>query len=185
MEVVVVVGILALLLGLGWLPFSRYRARNAVVNAVDVLHGVTDRAVETAKANGHPMPPSLKQAGLTDPALPSAPGADLWVRVRQRFQDNAAPQLVLERPLVRYGEVAFAGQGLGTLDLDADGSLRGVFLEVFSREASGKVVLAVLPVDVNGEMILFETSANGEFRFGLPDFQKSLNVTSQGVVRTQ
>lgn len=181
-EILVAVGILGLLLALAWLPFSRYRARNAVHNAVDVLHAITDRAIETAKASGHPLPTALTRDGLASPANLGQPGQELWARIRQRHQVDAVPEVVAKRLLAHYSGVGFSSQGVGILDLDSDGSLRGVFLEILTRQAGSEVVLAVIPVDVNGEFALLGPAPVGALNFSTADYGQGLTLNRAGAV---
>lgn len=182
-EIIIAVGILALLMGLAWLPYANYRAHTAVNNSWELFQTMAQRAIETAKASGYPLPAQMKVDGLSDAALARPPGSQLWIRIRSRRQAGATPEIVANRRLTEHASLNLRLQGLGRVELENQTDLRGLFLEVVSRDSAGaNLVLAVLPIDVNGEFVLLAGAGSARLDFAIEDYVKSWELSLTGVI---
>lgn len=180
-EIGVVLGILALLLAIAVPGYMRYRAHQTVNRALEIAEGLTSRAKEEARSSGFALTTSLRETGLTQAALSGrqSPQGPLALRIRKRFRASEVPKVVSLRELSGGVALDYELFQLGTLDLDAEANLEGVFLELLDNGAP----IAVIPVDVNGEFYLLGEKNSGFLRFHYGDYNRTLELTRRGASR--
>lgn len=184
MEVAVVVGLLAVLMGLGASMLSRHRAHSAVNSAAELAEGMLVRAREEAKAFGVPLPSELRASGLIAPS--PAGGVRLggpWsLRLRKRSRAGQPAVVVSQRSIPQATPLQMEWQGTGVLDLDGETQWEGVFLEVVTGPSEAPVRLATIPVDVNGELVLLAGARQARWVISFHDYSRTLEITERGVV---
>lgn len=184
-EMAVVLGILAVLAGLAVPLLSRYRGHTSVNSAAEITEGLLVRAREEARASGYPLPETLRASGVSEPAPTELLGGDegdLVVRLRKRTVAGAPPAVLISRNLSASAPLQVQLSNLGRLDLDADISLQGVYLELLLETGGGARTLCAVPVDVNGEMALLGNQTEAAIHFVHKSYVRSLKLTHRGVV---
>ena len=180
-EIGVVLGILALLLAIAVPGYMRYRAHQSVNRALEIAEGLAVRAKEEARSSGFALTTSLRENGVTLAAVTGrqSPQGPLALRIRKRFRASQTPQVVSLRELSGGITLDYELSQLGTLDLDANANLEGVFLELLDNGTP----IAVIPVDVNGEFYLLGHENNAFLRFCYGDYSRTLELTRRGASR--
>ena len=175
--------ILALIVGASIPLISRYRGRTAVNRGVEVCKAVIDRALEEAKTSGSPLPSTLK-SGLTSAAQPNSPAdTPVSIRIRKRIRPSTTPILVTEKNLSTTAVLRLSFNLVGMVDIDADQSLTGVYVEFVAKPASGPPqLLATIPIDINGEIALIPSAASATLVLDYNNYQRSLELTPSGSV---
>jgi type II secretory pathway pseudopilin PulG len=183
-EVAIILTLTCLLLAIGATSYFRYRANTAVNTAAETVEALLMRAREEAKSSGFALDPSLRQEGVAAVAPAGRHGAEgaLAVRVRKRYRAGTPAQLVATKDLSLAAPVEIEVSGLGTVDLDTDTGLEGVFFEVLLKKEGLLTVLAAIPVDVNGEFILAGTRANASIRLNSGSYDRTVELTTRGVI---
>ena len=180
-EIAVVLGILAILAAIAIPKFLRYRGHQTVNSAVEITEGLLVRAKEEAKASGFALSESLRSKG---------PGAGLFerqegkflLRLRKRYHAGEPIETVAIRELPSSAPLELELSGLGLVDLDAEMSHKGVYLEILKNGVSPEL-LAVIPIDANGEFCLPNSVSLANIQFQFADYQRSISLTRRGVTR--
>lgn len=183
-EVAVLLAILAILMAVAVPAYFRYRAHTAVNTALEMTEGLLARAREEAKGSGYALSQDLVAGGVSEPADAGRVGADgaVSVRVRKRYRAGEPAQVLTVKDLSTGVAVDVETTGLGKLDIDEDSSQEGVFFEILVKRGADVHLVASIPVEVNGEMILFEDAGGGSIVLGYADYRRSLDVTRRGVI---
>lgn len=182
-EIAVALGIVALLFAIALPFFVRYRGQSSVNRAVEISKAVIERAVEEAKSSGHPLPDQVLQNGLETASSPeSTPEKSIAVRIRKRTSPAGPAAIITQRELPRSNSFTAHFHQLGLIDLGSDPTLLGVYAEFVETSGTTETVLATLPIDVNGEIVLLGKAGNAfvSFRFG--SYARQIELTSRGVV---
>lgn len=183
-EICVALGILALIAAAALPMFTRYRGRTAVNRSIEITKAVLERGVEEARTIGSPIPSNLKATGLTDVAVAtSPPETKVVVRIRKRLSPATTPILVTERSLSDTVNVTLAFSQLGTVDIDSQQDLTGVYVEFATKPTGGtSQILAAIPVDVNGELVLHQSQTAAALGIVYNNYSRSLDVSAGGTV---
>ena len=182
-EICISLLILALIVGASIPLISRYRGRTGVNRGIEVCKAVVERAVEEAKTAGSPLPSSLK-GGLPVASASNSPvDTAVAVRVRKRIRPSTEPILVTEKSLSTTVNTRLTFLQMGQVDIDADQSLTGFYVEFIAKPAGGPPqLLASLPIDVNGEIALVPDAATAVVSLEYDNYQRNLEFTANGNV---
>ena len=105
------------------------------------------------------------------------------VRVRKRIRPSTTPILVTEKSLSTTVNSRVSFFQLGQVDIDADQSLTGVYVEFLAKPETGpSQLLATLPVDVNGDLALVTTAATAAISLDYNDYRRTLELSASGNV---
>jgi type II secretory pathway pseudopilin PulG len=183
-EIAVVVGILAILLVIAVPAYFRYRGHTAVNTAAEVTEGLLVRAREDAKASGFALPEPLRTNGVPTaaPAGPFGVDGTVTVRVRKRYRAGEPAQTLTSKDLSMATPISVEVVGLGTIDIDAQNDLEGVYFEILVKSGATATVLATIPIEVNGEMIFAGDTGEGAIRLSYQDYQRTITVSHRGVI---
>lgn len=180
-EIGVVMGILAIILGLSIPAYVRYRSHQTVNRALEMTEGLAVRAKEEAKSSGFALSDKVRESGVPQAAISGrqqSQGA-LALRLRKRFRSTEPAQVVTVRDLAPAGSLDYELTGVGLVDIDTDTTLEGVYLELLD----GGTLVAGVPVDVNGEFYLQGTQNNATLSFYSGDYRRTIELTRRGVAR--
>ncbi len=181
LEVGVLLGILALLLAVGVPAYITYRGHQVVNRALEIAEGLAVRAKEEAKSSGFALPEKLRDDGVTAAANGERRVSQnsVSLRLRKRFRAGEAPQEVSLRALSSGSTLEYEVSKLGVVNLDADPTLEGVYLELLD----GGEIVAAIPIDANGEFYLHGNENIAAIRFLHRDYHRTLELTRRGVAR--
>lgn len=184
-EMAVIVGIASVLLAIGATSYFRYRANTAVNTGAETVEVMLMRAKEEAKTSGFALAGTLRQNGVATAAPEGRFGADraVAVRVRKRYRAGGPVQMVATKDLSLAAPVEVEVAGLGVIDIDTDASQEGVFFEVLVKDGASATLLATVPVDVNGELILAGAAGNGAIRLHSGTYSRAIEVTRRGAIQ--
>lgn len=173
--------ILALLLALSVPAYISYRGRQVVNRALETAEGLVVRSKEEAKASGFALPDKLRDEGVTVAAGGGrkVSQGSLSLRLRKRFRAGEAPLVVTSRELSSGRTLEYEVSKWGLVDLDADPTLEGVYLELLD----GGTLVAALPIDANGEFYLHGDENVAAIRFLYGDYHRTLELTRRGIAR--
>ncbi|MFA5508006.1 MAG: prepilin-type N-terminal cleavage/methylation domain-containing protein [Vulcanimicrobiota bacterium] len=180
-EVLIAITVLFLLVAASTPFYLNYRGRTQVNRAAEVARALIERGGEEAKTSGYPLPEELTRDGLT--AAPVAPTRGQTLVVRLRKQVGEKSSLIAERPLPGSERFETNLSGLGLLESEGS-QVQGIFVEFLQVVNGIEVVLATIPVDVNGEFVLASEQANGFVQFGYGGHTRTIEITARGVVRS-
>lgn len=183
MEISITLGILLLLVAMAAPFLLTYKGKSQVNRAQELTKATLERAEEDAKTAGFPIPESMKQSGLPDlAASQAAEGTTLLLRERRRVSKGGAAEIVSEKHLSGSDAVRIGFSGVGNLDLSSDTDTLGVFVEFAETDGTSVKTLAVIPVDVNGELVLQGSLANATIWYSYGDYRRELQLRVQGTV---
>lgn len=178
------VALVGLLASIGAYGFFQYRDHVAVNTAAETAEGLLTRAKEEAKASGYALADDLRADGVGAAAPGGRLGEDgsVALRLRKRYRAGEPLQLVATKDLSASASLAVETTGAGTLDLDIDGDLEGVFFEILVNVAGTTTVVATIPVDVNGEMIFQGKNGSATIRFSKGSYMRTITLSRRGVI---
>lgn len=180
-EIAVVLGILAILAAVAVPAFLRYRGHQTVNSAAEITEGLIVRSKEEAKASGFALSENLRSKGPGESVLGPQEGK-FQLRLRKRYRAGEPVQTVVNRELPSSASLGVEFTGLGLVDLDAEPNLEGVYLEIL-KTAPSPVLLAVIPIDANGEFCLTNSVNTASIVFTFADYSRSVSLTRRGVTR--
>ncbi len=182
-EVLVVLGIIALLVGLAFPSYGAYRRRTAVNTSIEMVGSVVSRAREEARASGAPLPSLLKQTGLpASPTQVSSEGRELSVRLSKRLRPNGELQVLSQRPFGQATGLELQFSEWGVYDFRDEAAITGVFVDILVTEGSSETVLASIAADLNGEFLFAGTASAAELGLEAGGYQRRLLVQHRGNV---
>lgn len=182
-EICISLLILALIVAASVPLISRYRGRTGVNRGIEICKALIERGIQEAKTAGTPLPASI-DSGLASPGAPnSPPESAVVVRVRKRIRPSTTPILVTEKSLSTTVNSRVSFFQLAQVDIDADQSLTGVYVEFLAKPETGpSQLLATLPVDVNGDLALVTTAATAAISLEYNDYRRTLELSASGNV---
>ncbi len=181
MEVSIVLGVLAILIAIAIPNFLRYRGHQTVNSAAELTDGMIVRAKEEAKASGFALPETLRKTGPNE-GLNGRHEGSFSLRIRKRYRAGEPIQTVSHRELPDSATLDIELSNFGLVDLDSDANLIGVYFEIVRTKPSTEI-LAVIPIDANGEFCLPDAHNLATIHFFYSSYQRAISVTRRGISR--
>lgn len=184
LEILVVLGILGILLAVISPYFGGQRARQAANTAVELTQALLDRAQEEARAGGYPIESDLKNDGLSTVANDSSgENGTLVLRLSRRLSAGSQAKVLSNRELPNSGLLLCEPTNLGQLSATQQGDFLGVWVDLLRKTESGEAVVTSIPVDVNGEFVLFGQASQATLSFIADGHSRSLSLERSGAHR--
>lgn len=184
-EISVAVGILLIIVTISASSWMRYRSRTAVNRSAEVVRAIFERAVEEAKSTGYPLDESLLTEGLSAASqAQTSPEATILIQIRKRTRQSTSPAVISRRELPSSNLITVEFEHLGELDLD-DAATDGVFLEIVQSLNNSETILATVPIDTNGDLILASNATKAFINFTTDKHHQTLEITHRGVISTR
>ena len=148
--------------------------------ALETTEGLLTRSREEARSSGYTLSDSLRIDGVADAAPTGRHGADggVTIRLRKRYRAAEPAQVLSTKDLSLAAPIDVEVSGAGLLDIDVESEQEGVFFEVLVKRNGNLELLATIPVDVNGEMVLQGSAPQGTLTLGHNDYRRSHHLTT-------
>lgn len=182
-EIAVALGILFLILAISTPFYLSYRTRTNVNQAAVITKALFERALEEAKTAGYPLPESLLESGLTTAATTTGGEGPISVHIRKRSTNGGNLTLVARRVIPGSESLELTLDGLGKLGLE-ESTDTGLYLEILRQTGGEMVVLATVPVDVNGDFLFLNKNAQASLAFKAGEHSREVQLTARGTVTT-